>query len=157
TSRSVQELSIDDVARDVALEITQGQLGTVSLDIQGTEPPPVIMAVAPEIRAVIHAIMVNAVEASPEKGQVTVALDTLANGHVLIRVDDEGPGLPSEIKEKLFTPNQTTKEHGTGMGLFLAHRIVTNRYQGRLSVLDRPNGGTRVEIECSSRTDDSHG
>ncbi|MDF1663554.1 MAG: HAMP domain-containing protein, partial [Planctomycetota bacterium] len=40
TSRSVQELSIDDVARDVALEITQGQLGTVSLDIQGTEPPP---------------------------------------------------------------------------------------------------------------------
>lgn len=157
TSRSVQELSMDDVARDVALEITQGQLGTVSLDIQSTEPPPVIMAVAPEIRAVIHAIMVNAVEASPEKGTVTVALDSLANGHVLIRVDDEGPGLPPEIKEKLFTPNQTTKEHGTGMGLFLAHRIVTNRYQGRISVLDRPDGGTRVEIECSSRTDDSHG
>ena len=157
TSRAVQELSMDDVARDVALEITQGQLGSVNLEIQSTEPAPVIKAVAPEIRAVIHAIMVNAVEASPKNGTVTVALDTLGNGHVLIRVDDEGPGLPQEIRDRLFMPNQTTKEHGTGMGLFLAHRIVTNRYQGRLSVLDRPQGGTRVEMECSSRTDDSHG
>ena len=62
-------------------------------------------------------------------------------------IEDEGPGLPPSVRERLFTPHVTTKSTGTGMGLFLAHRIATSRLGGTLRLDDRPSGGTVAVLE----------
>jgi nitrogen-specific signal transduction histidine kinase len=70
-----------------------------------------------------------------------------------LEVDDEGPGLPPEIRQRLFTPHLSTKANGSGMGLFLAHRIAGNRYGGRLELLDLEPTGTRAVLELRDRVD----
>ena len=54
-----------------------------------------------------------------------------------MEIEDEGEGLAEEIRRRLFTPHLSTKANGSGMGLFLAHRIATNRYGGSLELIDR--------------------
>lgn len=83
---------------------------------------------------------------------VTVAAATDgASGRVVVTVDDAGPGLPSSVRERLFTPHVTTKAAGAGMGLYLAHRIATTRYGGTLELADRTEGGTRATLTLTDR------
>jgi C4-dicarboxylate-specific signal transduction histidine kinase len=70
---------------------------------------------------------------------------------VRVTIDDDGPGLPEEVRARLFTPHLTTKANGSGMGLFLAHRIATARYGGRLELAAREAGGTSAVLELGSR------
>jgi signal transduction histidine kinase len=138
-------LHIDSLIQDVVLEIAQDGAREVELQVELTEDVPAFPGVAPELRAVLQALVVNAVEASPPGG--VVRIETSAADHELcIRVADEGPGLPEVVRGKLFTPHVTTKETGSGMGLFLAHRIITSRYDGAVTLSDRPEGGTVAAI-----------
>ena len=64
-----------------------------------------------------------------------------------VEIADDGPGIPPEVQAHLFEPFFTTKEvgKGTGLGLNIAHRIVTTRHQGRIHVLSEP-GNTRFQV-----------
>ena len=64
-----------------------------------------------------------------------------------MEVEDDGPGLPASVRERLFQPHVTTKSTGAGMGLFLAHRIATSRLGGSLQLDDREGGGTLAVLE----------
>jgi len=66
-----------------------------------------------------------------------------ANGSIVWRVEDEGPGI--EEIDKVFKPFYTTKPYGTGLGLPLARRFMRN-LGGDVKVRNRPEGGTLVEI-----------
>jgi signal transduction histidine kinase len=55
-------------------------------------------------------------------------------------VEDNGPGVPAEIRSALFTPGSTTKTGGWGLGLALARRIVEDSHGGRLTLEDRSEG-----------------
>jgi signal transduction histidine kinase len=66
-------------------------------------------------------------------------------------VEDDGTGLPAAVRERLFTPHVTTKPSGSGMGLFLAHRIATSRYGGGLRLEDRLPSGTRATVTLRDR------
>jgi len=144
-----EEVSVDDLARDVALEILQDpSLGArVRVEANGNCR---LIAVGPELRSVLHVLVVNAVEASPQGSEVLVTV-TCEGRRVRIEVLDEGSGLPPEVAERLFTPHLTTKEQGAGMGLYLAHRIATSRYGGTLSLTPRETGGTRAVLEVTDR------
>lgn len=150
---AVERVRIDDLARDVALEALQDARGKVRLDVAVDGDPPPLPAVEPELRAVLQALVVNAVEAAPDG--TTVHLRILAPGELpdqlRVEIDDDGPGLPEEIRRHLFTPHQTTKAHGSGMGLYLAQRIAATRYGGGLELLDRDGGGTRAVLELGPR------
>ncbi|MBI5439740.1 MAG: sensor histidine kinase, partial [Deltaproteobacteria bacterium] len=113
---------------------------------------PRLLAVAPELRAALHALLVNAVEASPDGAQVTVQVEARDHGCARVTVGDEGPGLPAEVRARLFTPHVTTKPSGSGMGLFLAHRIATTRYGGGLSLEESEPRGTRAVLDLGPRT-----
>lgn len=141
------------LVQDVALEALQDAQGKVRLDLDGMETPRCLNAVEPELRAVVQALLVNAIEASPHGGVVGVRLTEIAGERLLLEIEDEGPGLSEEVRSRLFTPHLTTKANGSGMGLFLAHRIATNRYAGSLELLDRPGGGTRVVLEIGGRAE----
>jgi two-component system sensor histidine kinase PilS (NtrC family) len=105
-------------------------------------------------RAVFN-LTLNAVQASPPGGTVTVGVARLdaaalpsglpATGpHVRFTVRDEGPGLPASVRERLFEPFQTTRPSGTGLGLPMVHRAV-EAHRGQVTVETGPDG-TRFTI-----------
>ena len=67
--------------------------------------------------------------------------------HVLVEIGDTGPGVPPELQQKIFEPFFTTKPvgEGTGLGLDISYRVVTQRHGGDLRVLSQP-GDTRFQV-----------
>lgn len=93
------------------------------------------------LRNLVH----NAAQAQAEtgaEGPVEIGIDRLDDG-VELAVEDRGPGVSEEIRERLFHPFATGRRGGVGLGLALAHRIVT-LHGGRIRLEDRPGGGTRA-------------
>ena len=87
----------------------------------------------------------NAIEAATEP--VTVALGSRREGdHVVIEVVDNGPGVPAEVREKLFEPYFTTKTSGTGLGLAICRRLV-DVHGGKIRLESTRPGETRFIIE----------
>jgi two-component system NtrC family sensor kinase len=75
-----------------------------------------------------------------------------AGDRTMLIVEDNGPGVPAELKDKVFAPYFTTKhaKGGTGLGLAIVHRIVSD-HGGRIIVADAPGGGARFAIELPLR------
>lgn len=63
----------------------------------------------------------------------------------LLTVQDQGPGLPSDVMERIFNPFFTTKDTGTGLGLAIVHRVV-EAHDGTITAGNAPEGGARFEI-----------
>ena len=108
-----------------------------------------------QIRQVLTNLVKNAIEAVAENGereskglvQVDLAKNTMPDGSrlALLSVSDNGPGMPSETRDKLFTPYFTTKVGGTGLGLAIVHRIVVE-HGGSIEVLPNEPQGTRFTV-----------
>lgn len=148
-SAQAEPVDLAQLAREVALEALQDGAGRVRIEVEagGSASHLTVAGVPAELKAVLQALVVNAVEASPAGGQVTLRLAAIdgerseRKGGVRITIDDEGAGLPAEVRARLFEPHVTTKPHGSGMGLFLAHRLVSGRYAGDLRL--EPRGASR--------------
>lgn len=100
------------------------------------------------LERVLRNLLHNAVQAQAEvaeewKGEpVNLSIDLVDDG-VELAVEDRGAGLSDEVRERLFHPFATGRRGGVGLGLALAHRIVT-LHGGRIRLEDRPGGGTRA-------------
>ncbi len=106
---------------------------------------PQVCAYPGEINQVWTNLLDNALDAVPEGG--TVRLGTRAEGAVVcVTIADDGPGIPTDVQERIFEPFYTTKEpgKGTGLGLDIAQRIVM-QHQGTISVESEP-GRTVFEV-----------
>jgi signal transduction histidine kinase len=144
-----EEIDVRSLAEEVALAALQEARGRVRVSVMEGGGAR-LRAVAPELKAALHALVVNAVEASPDGAEVAVSVAE-EEGRAVVRVEDEGPGLPEEVAARLFTPHVTTKPSGSGMGLFLAHRIATSRYGGSLALEARVPRGTRALLTVGPR------
>jgi signal transduction histidine kinase len=82
------------------------------------------------MREVITNLMNNAVDAAPPGGHVN-ATTGRRSGRPYFSVADNGPGISDEHRHRLFEPHFTTKEGGTGLGLFMSYGIV-REHQGQL-------------------------
>jgi signal transduction histidine kinase len=124
----------------------QMQLKRVALSLQLQEPLDSINADAGQLRQVLLALLMNALDATPEGGHVTVATRG-AEGGVELVVEDDGAGIPPEVRDKVFTPFFTTKPlgQGTGLGLPICHGIVSS-HGGRIAIDSAPGEGTRVIV-----------
>lgn len=65
--------------------------------------------------------------------------------HTILAVQDTGPGIPTEVRDRIFNPFFTTRATGTGLGLAIVHRIV-DAHRGHILIHDVQTGGTRVEL-----------
>ncbi|HVP56600.1 MAG TPA: ATP-binding protein [bacterium] len=97
-----------------------------------------------ELRQVLINLLYNSVEAMPDGGKITVST-TVEKGLVKISVADTGKGIPEELKARVFSPFFTTKAEGSGLGLVIARRTVTN-YGGRISLESSEGVGTCFTI-----------
>jgi two-component system sensor histidine kinase PilS (NtrC family) len=114
----------------------------IEVEIVGMAPP--LPADAEMLRIVLHNLLVNGAHAMQGRGRISVAVDA-APDDCRIAVSDGGPGIPTEIRSKLFRPFVTTKSRGTGLGLATAKRLV-EAHDGRITVDCPPEGGTIVTI-----------
>jgi PAS domain S-box-containing protein len=65
---------------------------------------------------------------------------------LVLNIDDNGPGIPRDLRQKIFEPFFTTKKHSTGIGLSLCHRVITD-HKGTLKVISSRLGGAKFTIE----------
>jgi two-component system nitrogen regulation sensor histidine kinase NtrY len=97
-------------------------------------------------RAIINLID-NAREAMDNKGRVTIRINPVEKANKLyINIEDDGPGINEEDKEKLFLPYFSTKKHGTGLGLVIADRVIAE-HGGSIRVRDNTPHGCVFVIE----------
>lgn len=91
----------------------------------------------------IESLAKNAIDAlAGRDGRVDMTATALPEGHVRVRVSDNGPGIPRELGNKIFEPGFSTKEHGWGIGLPLARRIVRDNHGGELMLVPSERGAT---------------
>jgi signal transduction histidine kinase len=99
-----------------------------------------------ELNQVWTNLLDNAIDAVDGRGRITVRTAS-ENGRVLVEISDDGPGIPDDVRDRIFEPFYTTKEvgKGTGLGLDISHRVVVEDHKGDIRVLSRP-GDTRFQV-----------
>ncbi len=91
----------------------------------------------------VESLTKNAIDAlAGRDGKVEITASSLPEGRVRIRVCDDGPGIPREIRSQIFDPGFSTKEKGWGIGLSLARRIVRDSHGGELLLVPSEKGAT---------------
>jgi len=91
----------------------------------------------------IEAITKNAIDALAGRGgNLRLSATLLPEGPVRIRISDDGPGIPRELRNRIFEPGFTTKQSGWGIGLSLARRIVEEAHDGTLRLIPAERGAT---------------
>jgi signal transduction histidine kinase len=108
------------------LRLTAQQLQSKNISVR-TELPdslPQIYAVSGQIQQIFINLILNALDAMPGGGELTVHAQAVKNG-VAIIFEDNGPGIPEDRRENIFEPFFSTKEGGTGLGLTVSYNIVT--------------------------------
>jgi signal transduction histidine kinase len=118
-------------------------LNAVRIEIEGSAPP--VFADPGLLRIVFLNLMVNSAHAMRGQGHIKVLVEAL-DGVCRIAFADSGPGIPPEIREKIFTPFFTTKSRGTGLGLPTAKRLV-EAHRGTIDIRCPPGGGTTVTVQ----------
>jgi signal transduction histidine kinase len=100
---------------------------------------PRIEAYASELNQVWTNIIDNAVDAMNGRGQIILRTYT-EDGHAVVEIEDNGPGISENILERIYEPFFTTKPpgQGTGLGLHISHDIIANHHRGQLLVRSKP-------------------
>jgi nitrogen fixation/metabolism regulation signal transduction histidine kinase len=100
-----------------------------------------------QMTRVLRNLILNAIDAMPQGGTLTVRTISLPAG-ARLEVSDTGQGLTPEECERLFTPYYTTKTHGTGLGLAIVQSVVSDHH-GRISVESEPGKGATFRIDLA--------
>lgn len=132
------------VDRVVALLGTEAERRGVRLVVDGPGRDSSVVIDAEQMTQVLFNVVLNAIQASPEGGRVTISRWT-ANGQAMLCVEDEGPGIAPEHMARIFEPFFTTKHRGTGLGLAVSQRIVA-AHGGTIELERRVPRGTSVRI-----------
>jgi len=134
---------IGDLTRAVVFEAVQ-QGRPVELHYADEDVPVTVVATA--VRAALANLLENASDVTPDGAPVTVEVRR-ENDLGVVSIRDRGPGLPEDVRQRLFEPHVTTKVGGSGMGLFLARQLVVGMHGGILEVEDHPDGGTIAVVK----------
>jgi len=139
TLRRVQQaLSQELAVKELKLSIVAQEQGLVCAHHSGT------------LEHALIAMTVNAIEASPLGGTITLRVEQVHENarpaRCRISVEDHGPGLPVEAPEQIFDFSYSTKQRGMGLGLALARQAL-QRQGGSVSAENNVNGGAKISVE----------
>jgi two-component system, OmpR family, sensor kinase len=132
---------IEPLAQAARVNVEPVQTGAPSITIEGDED---------QLQRALSNVLENAVKFSSPGNRVQFSVQHSENGHVRFQIIDDGPGIPEEERSKIFQPffrgSQNLKREGTGLGLFLAKRIV-DLHGGSISAIPNSPHGTIITID----------
>jgi len=117
------------------------------VELRVAEDLPCVMGDRQKLCQVMLNLVRNALQATAQWRRVGIEASRM-DGKIILAVEDEGPGVPPQLRESLFQPFATGKGDGMGMGLYMA-KLIVDSHQGEIAVLDRPQGGARFEIRLA--------
>jgi two-component system nitrogen regulation sensor histidine kinase NtrY len=138
---------VNDVVRSV-LRVFQAQLqekNQIHVRTELADALPEISADPDLLHRALQNLVLNAIDAMPQGGELAIRTATLGD-RIEISVSDTGSGLTQEECRRLFTPYYTTKQHGTGLGLAIVQSVVSD-HGGKISVESTKEKGTTFRIE----------
>ena len=144
---------------DSALRLLEHRLKAygVTVAVDRPAPLPPVTADAEQLKEVLVNLVVNACEAMAHGGTISIEERSVPFGThgraALIRVRDDGPGIPPHLVEKVFQPFFSTKEQGTGLGLSIAQRII-GEHSGSLEVESIDGQGAVFTITLPAKEPD---
>jgi two-component system, NtrC family, nitrogen regulation sensor histidine kinase NtrY len=147
----MQNVSLNDLVTEnvklFAPQLEQARVKPIlALDPQARPVP----ADPEQLTRALRNLILNAIDAMPEGGTLTLRTVALENG-VRLEIADTGQGLTPEECERLFTPYYTTKTHGTGLGLAIVQSVISD-HKGRIAVESAPGKGTTFRIDLGWHT-----
>jgi signal transduction histidine kinase len=93
---------------------------------------------------IISNLLSNAFRWTPDGGKVELEL-AASNGRILVAVDDSGPGVPPQERDRIFRPFWSRDDSGTGLGLAIAHELAA-ALGGTIELDSQPGSGSRFEL-----------
>ncbi|MBR9977937.1 MAG: HAMP domain-containing histidine kinase [Bacteroidetes bacterium] len=130
------------------IKLVQHKISLFEISLEVHVPSETVLATCDsnQIQQTALAIIMNAIEAMPDGGRLSVSL-ARDDGNAIIRISDNRVGISSEDQRNIFEPFFTTKEegHGTGLGLSVAYGII-QRHGGRINVDSEPGKGSTFII-----------
>lgn len=142
--REAASLALPAGGGEVTLRLELGEDAAVSVD-------PV------QIQQVFIALVKNAAEAARPIAAGEIVISSIAgDGAVVVSVEDNGPGLPTEAMKTLFDSRASAKRHGMGIGLPVSRTIV-EAHGGKIAAANRDSGGASFRVTLPLATDDDDG
>ncbi|MDQ7784423.1 MAG: ATP-binding protein [Desulfomonilaceae bacterium] len=150
TSRQAKKtrLLLSDLAEETVAQFTgdygaRRDISVETLINQGVE----VEGERAQIKQALWNILSNAADATPDGGVIHAVLESdPESGCAIFKVQDSGPGIPPEIRDRIFEPFTTTKERGTGIGLSLVLSVI-EAHEGTVEVQTAPTAGTLFTIQ----------
>lgn len=135
TKGELELIDLRTVVEDVlSLSAKQLQHAGVQVNIDWEPGVPRISGASNQLQQVFLNLILNAMEAMPQGGQLQIRGELSDDGHwVAIAFADSGIGIPPDALDKILEPFYTTKADGTGLGLYICHNIISS-HNGRIAV-----------------------
>jgi len=118
----------------------------VTVTVEAPAGPVLLIADAGQLRQVLLNLCLNALDAMPTGGTLTVRIQAPHGGAVSVEVADTGPGIGVAMLPRLFTPFASSKDTGLGLGLVISKRIVEG-HGGLIEASNRPEGGASFFVK----------
>ncbi len=136
---------IEIIEKNIAFLEPQIEKQNYKIQVDFPSKPVKVMADADMLYQAFLNILINAMQAMPNGGDLSIAVKTSPEG-VMLLFDDSGSGIPAAIKSKIWDPFFTTKDKGSGLGLGIVKKII-EAHGGQIRLDNRPGGGTRVIVK----------
>jgi len=152
--------SIEEIIRESTKLALSGTKVNVSMNFLEHLPP--VAVDRGQISQGIQNIIINAVQAMPQGGKISIEVDLVSSladlpstseRYVRIRIADTGEGIPEENLKRIFDPYFTTKEFGSGLGLSVTYSII-KKHGGHISVVSQVGKGTTFSVFLPAEADE---
>ncbi len=138
------------IDRVTSLLASQLRKKNLTLTVSGWEAGKTFFVAGEKLSQVFLNLILNAIDAVPKRGTISLHIKKLDNA-LRVTVADNGPGVPAEEREKIFTPFFSSKDGGTGLGLSISRKIIES-YGGEITFSECEDGGSCFTVSLPDRT-----
>ncbi len=142
---NLEKVNLNALVTDIAKNFSSRTNPRFRIELHLAEQKPWLLGDADQLHQAIVNLVINADQAMPNGGTLSMETETTEDS-VVLRLTDEGSGISAEDRDRIFEPFFTTKKEGTGLGLAIVHQIAT-AHRGKITIRNRGEGESGVMIE----------
>ena len=145
--QTVEKVNINHLIRKIVDFLKISKIAkNIHFNLNPGEDIPLIDANSNHIHQAILNILLNGIEAIGKNRSGIIEIKTEKDkNNIIIKIKDNGPGMPEEVVNKMLKPFYTSKEKGTGLGLYITHKLV-KKYNGEIKINTQKGEGTEFTL-----------